>query len=84
MDNDFFNQSADGGFLHFWGIERVEEFCLEGSDIGEFGQGLCVAADFGFNFSLFCQCLLNLRLHNIPGDGTVCKGVGEPVDLMIK
>ena len=33
MDNDFLNQSADRGFLHFWGIEGVEERVLEGGTI---------------------------------------------------
>ena len=30
MDYDLVDQSADGGFLHFWDIEGVEEGSLEG------------------------------------------------------
>ena len=36
MDNDFIDQSVDRGFLHFWGVERVEEGSLEGRNIGEY------------------------------------------------
>lgn len=42
MDYDFVDQSVEGGFLHFWGVEGVEESSLEGRNIGEFWGGVCV------------------------------------------
>ena len=45
MDYDLVNRSADSGFLYFWGIESVEGCSLEGRNIGEFREGLRVAAD---------------------------------------
>ena len=35
MDNDLLDQSADRGFLHFWG-KSMEGGTVEGGNIGEF------------------------------------------------
>ena len=47
MDYDLVDQSADSGFLYFWGIESVEGCSLEGRNIGELWEGLRVAVDLG-------------------------------------
>ena len=39
MDYDLLDQSTDRGFLHFWGIEGVEEGVRGGATVGEFWGG---------------------------------------------
>ena len=51
---------------------------------GSFGKGLGVATDFGFRFSLFRQCPLNPRFHDLRGYGTICKTISESVDLTVE
>ena len=53
MDNDFFNQSPDRGFLYFWGIEHFDGLMSEDVNVGEFWEGLGVDTDLGVGFLLF-------------------------------
>ena len=44
MDYDLVDQSADRGFLYFWGGEGVEKCSLKGGNIREFRGGVRVVS----------------------------------------